>query len=81
MRVRLPKPLRGWREFGGEVGVIVLGVLIALAAQQAVEWVHERQDVAQLRGALRPVGRLAGSRSLHAATARRARTLGHECAG
>jgi hypothetical protein len=44
MRVKLPKPLRGWREFAGEVGVIVLGVLIALGAQQLVEdwqWRHE----------------------------------------
>ena len=31
------KPLRGWREFSGEVGIIVLGVLIALGAQQVVQ--------------------------------------------
>lgn len=37
MRFRLPKPLHGWREFIGEVGIIVLGVLIALGAQQVVE--------------------------------------------
>ena len=30
MRVSMPKPLHGWREFAGEVGIIVLGVLIAL---------------------------------------------------
>jgi len=53
MRFRLPKPLRGWREFGGEVGVIVLGVLIALGAQQVVEGINEREAVAQLRSALR----------------------------
>jgi len=44
MRIKLPKPLHGWREFAGEVGVIVLGVLIALGAQQLVEdwqWRHE----------------------------------------
>jgi len=40
MRVHLPKPLRGWREFAGEVGIIVLGVLIALGAQQVVETIH-----------------------------------------
>jgi hypothetical protein len=45
MRVHLPKPLHGWRAFVGEVGIIVLGVLIALGAQQMV------QDV-QLRGEL-----------------------------
>jgi hypothetical protein len=37
MRIRLPRPLHGWRVFAGEVGVIVLGVLIALGAQQAAE--------------------------------------------
>ena len=34
MRFNLPKPLHGWREFAGEVGVIVLGVLIALGFEQ-----------------------------------------------
>ncbi|WP_162888027.1 hypothetical protein [Sphingomonas mesophila] len=31
------RPREGWRVFAGEVGVIVLGVLIALVAQQAAE--------------------------------------------
>jgi hypothetical protein len=47
MHFRLP------REFGGEVGVIVLGVLIALGAQQVVESINDREAVAQLRSALR----------------------------
>ena len=34
MRFQLLKPLRGWRAFFGEVGVIVLGVLIALGASR-----------------------------------------------
>ena len=38
------KPLRGWREFSGEVGIIVLGVLIALGAQQLVETLHDRGE-------------------------------------
>ena len=37
MRVHLPKPLHGWREFAGEVGIIVLGVLIALGFGQIAE--------------------------------------------
>src|SRR3982751_2672123 len=44
MHFYLPKPLHGWREFVGEVGIIVLGVLIALSAEQLVEdwrWRHE----------------------------------------
>ena len=46
MHFHLPKPLHGWREFAGEVGVIVLGVVIALGLEQAVEswhW-HDRVD-------------------------------------
>jgi hypothetical protein len=34
MYVQLPKPLHGWRQFAGEVGIIVLGVLIALGARR-----------------------------------------------
>jgi hypothetical protein len=34
--------LHGWREFAGEVGIIVIGVLIALAAEQVVETLHWR---------------------------------------
>jgi hypothetical protein len=46
MHFHLPKPLHGWRAFAGEVGIIVLGVLIALLAEQAVEAVHWRLEVA-----------------------------------
>ncbi len=37
MLFHLPKPLHGWREFAGEVGIIVIGVLIALGFQQLME--------------------------------------------
>jgi hypothetical protein len=53
MHFHLPKPLHGWRAFAGEVGIIVLGVLIALAAEQSVEVLHERSQVEQIRTALR----------------------------
>jgi hypothetical protein len=49
MHIHLPKPLHGWRAFLGEVGVIVLGVLIALACEALVEdwrW-HEKIDHAE----------------------------------
>ena len=42
MHFHFPKPLHGWREFVGEVGIIVLGVLIALSAEQVVETIHDR---------------------------------------
>jgi len=47
MQVHLPRPLHGWRAFLGEVGIIVLGVLIALAAGQVAEGFH-RADQAKL---------------------------------
>ena len=47
MHVHLPKPLHGWRAFVGGVGIIVVGVLIALAAEQAVEWIHWRYKASQ----------------------------------
>jgi hypothetical protein len=49
MHFHLPKPLHGWREFLGEVGIIVLGVLIALGAEQVIEGFHERHVAAQSR--------------------------------
>lgn len=52
MRFQLPKPLHGWRPFAGEVGIIVLGVLIALGAQQLVETLNERSQIRQLRAAI-----------------------------
>jgi hypothetical protein len=45
MNFHLPKPLHGWREFTGEVGIIVIGVLIALGAQQLVENWQWRSEV------------------------------------
>ena len=45
MHFHLPKPLHGWRAFVGEVAIIVLGVLIALGAEQAVQSVEWRHKV------------------------------------
>jgi hypothetical protein len=53
MRFHLPRPLHGWRAFAGEVGIIVLGVLIALGAGQVVDTFRQRSELAQLRDALR----------------------------
>lgn len=52
MRIKLPKPLYGWREFVGEVGIIVLGVLIALGAQQVAETINTHQRIKETRAAL-----------------------------
>jgi hypothetical protein len=52
MHFHLPKPLHGWREFAGEVGIIVVGVLIALGAEQMVETIHWNHQVELERSAL-----------------------------
>ena len=52
MHVHLPKPLHGWRAFVGEVGIIVIGVLIALGAEQIVEAVHWRHKVEATKTAI-----------------------------
>ena len=52
MHFHLPKPLHGWREFAGEVGIIVLGVLIALGAEQIAETIHWRFETRKLRESL-----------------------------
>ena len=52
MHFHLPKPLHGWREFAGEVGIIVVGVLIALGAEQVVEEWRWKADVADARESL-----------------------------
>ena len=53
MRFKTIKPLHGWREFVGEVGIIVLGVLIALAAQQVAQSVQERGEARDADQAVR----------------------------
>jgi len=49
MHVHLPKPLHGWREFFHEVGIIVLGVLIALGAEQIVSGFHDYSEAREAR--------------------------------
>ena len=52
MHVHLPKPLHGWRAFAGEVGIIVLGVLIALGAEQVAETLHWQSEARDFRKAV-----------------------------
>ncbi len=53
MRIQLPKPLHGWREFAGEVGVIVLGVLIALGLGEFAQAWNDRSNTRDARDAIR----------------------------
>jgi len=49
VEIHKPKPVHNWREFLSEVGVIVLGICIALAGEQAIEWFHWRNQVQEAR--------------------------------
>ena len=53
MDIHKPKPIHNWRDFLKEVGTIVLGVCIALAAEQTVEYFHWRHEVSIARAAIR----------------------------
>src|SRR6478672_3832573 len=44
MHFHLPKPLHGWREFSGEIAIIVIGVLIALGAENLIERWHWQEQ-------------------------------------
>ncbi|HEV2530311.1 hypothetical protein [Phenylobacterium sp.] len=52
MDIHKPKPWHDWREFLKEIGTIVIGVLIALAGEQAVEAGRHREIVARGEDAL-----------------------------
>jgi hypothetical protein len=52
MDIHKPKAVHNWREFLVELCTITLGVCIALAAEQAVEWVHWHNRVAEARSVI-----------------------------
>lgn len=45
VEIHKPKAVHGWRELINEISVIVIGVLIALGAEQVVEFVHWSHEV------------------------------------
>lgn len=51
--IHKPKPVHSWRELVGEIGVIVVGVLIALSAEQLVEAIHWHHKVEAVQEAVR----------------------------
>jgi hypothetical protein len=80
MHFHLPKPMHGWREFAGEVGIIVLGVLIALGAEQVVEASHHRLEGVQAEHIIQNeislnLGRLQSRMEIHGCVDRRIEEL------
>jgi hypothetical protein len=52
MEIHIPKPWHGPRELAKEVGVIVIGIAIALTGEQTLEWLHRQSEVREAREAL-----------------------------
>ncbi len=53
MHIHKPKPLHGVRELLSEVGVIVVGIVIALGLEQIVEGVRHGRETAEARETIR----------------------------
>ncbi len=53
MHIHRPKPLHGAREVLGEIAIIVVGIVIALVGEQAVEALHTQHLVEQAQAAMR----------------------------
>jgi hypothetical protein len=82
MHFHLPKPLHGWREFAGEVGIIVVGVLIALGAEQIVETVHHRASAREAKNNVESeiadnLASMASRRAIQGCVAHRLTDVGH----
>jgi hypothetical protein len=52
MDIHKPKPIHGWRELFKEIGIIVIGVSIALSAEQGVERWRQHQQYREARQAM-----------------------------
>jgi hypothetical protein len=52
VEIHTPKAIHNWREFLKEVGTIVIGVLIALAAEETLSDFHWRNEVAIVQDSL-----------------------------
>src|SRR5437868_4407797 len=53
MEIHKPKPFHGWRELAKEVGVITIGIAIALGGEQLIDRLHRHAEVAEARQAMR----------------------------
>jgi hypothetical protein len=52
VEIHRPKVVKNWRDFSKEVGIIVIGVLIALAGEEAVQSLTWRHEVSIVRDSL-----------------------------
>jgi hypothetical protein len=52
VEIHRPGVVRNWRDFFKEVGIIVLGVSVALAGEEAVSWYNWKHEVAVVQDSL-----------------------------
>jgi hypothetical protein len=52
VEIHKPKPVHNWRELLSEIGIIVVGVIVALAAEQLVESMHWQNKIQDARRAM-----------------------------
>lgn len=52
MRLRIPRPSHGWRAFGWEIGVVAIGVALAIGAERLVQQYNWNQDARQASEAI-----------------------------
>ena len=52
MEIHKPKPIHSWRELLTEIGVVVIGIVIAICLEQFVEYLHWNSEVKIARKAL-----------------------------
>lgn len=53
MDIHKPKPVHSWRELLSEIGVVVIGIVIALTLEEGVRTLHERGLAAEAREAVK----------------------------
>lgn len=53
MEIHKPKPVHNFREFLSELGVVVLGIVIALGGEQLIEHLHDNHKAAEAREGIR----------------------------
>jgi hypothetical protein len=49
VEIHKPKPVHNWREFLSEIGVVVLGICIALSGERVLEWLQWRGQIREAR--------------------------------
>lgn len=53
MRFAMPEPPHGWRDFGWEIAIVFLGVVLALGGERLIQQLNWRQDARQASAAIK----------------------------